>query len=139
MTKPSLVGFIEAESSFYLVNKCSIRIVHGFGLTQKLDSIVLEGIRRTLHIPNAVKYKSNYGHYILDTTNSRAIENIIKYFNNTMKGMKSVEYRIWARSYKKYKGNYKKLSKTRDIVRKLKTILLESSYFDRWHKDDLSL
>ena len=124
MTKPWLVGFIEAEGSFYLVNKCSTRIVHGFGLTPKLDSIVLEGIRRTLHIPNAVKYKSNYGHYILDTTNSRAIENIIKYFNNTMQGMKSVEYRIWARSYKKYKGDYKKLSKIRDIVRKLKTRLL---------------
>lgn len=125
MTKPWLVGFIEAEGSFYLVSKTSTRISHGFGLTQKLDSVVLEGIRLTLHMPNAVKYKSNYGHYILDTTNSRAIENIIKYFNNTMKGMKSVEYRIWARAYNKYKGDYKKLSGVREIVRKLKTRLLE--------------
>jgi len=88
------VGFIEAEGSFYLVNKEKTRIVHGFGLTQKLDSIVLEAIKYILHIPTSVKLKSNHNHYILDTTNSRAIENIISYFHNTMKGMKSVEYRI---------------------------------------------
>nr|YP_009722383.1 hypothetical protein [Morchella importuna]QGN66785.1 hypothetical protein [Morchella importuna] len=39
MTKPWLVGFIEAEGSFYLVSKDPTRIVHGFGLTQKLDSV----------------------------------------------------------------------------------------------------
>jgi hypothetical protein len=59
-----------------------------------------------------------------------AIENIIKYFHNTMKGMKSVEYRIWARSYAKHKGDYSKLSEIRDIIRKLKTKLLEISDFN---------
>jgi len=131
ITKPWLVGFIEAEGSFYLVSKDSNRIVHGFGLTQKLDNIVLEAIGLVLHISTSVKYKSKYNYYILDTTNSRAIENIIKYFHNTMKGMKAVEYRIWARSYYKDKGNYKNLSKVRDILRKMKTNLLEISYFDR--------
>ncbi|ENH99035.1 hypothetical protein COCC4DRAFT_76841 [Bipolaris maydis ATCC 48331] len=72
----------------------SPRIVHGFGLTQKLDRIVLESIRLILHIPSPVKYKEMYNHYILDTTNSRSIENIIDYFQNTMKGVKSLEYRI---------------------------------------------
>nr|QBM31544.1 hypothetical protein [Arthrobotrys musiformis] len=129
MTKPWLVGFIEAEGSFYLVSKDSTRIVHGFGITQKLDSVVLEGIRLILHISTAVNFKSKYNHYILDTTNSRAVENIIQYFRNTMKGMKSVEYRIWARSYGKYKGDYLKLSETRNILRKLKTKLLEISDF----------
>jgi hypothetical protein len=131
ITKPWLIGFIEAEGSFYLVSKDSTRIVHGFGLTQKLDSIVLEAIGLVLHISTTVKYKSKYNHYILDTTNSRAIENIIEYFHNTMKGMKAVEYRIWARSYYKDKGNYTNLSKVRDILRKMKTKLLEISYFDR--------
>lgn len=129
MTKPWLIGFIEAEGSFYLVSKDSTRIVHGFGITQKLDSVVLEGIKLILHIPTAVKFKSKYNHYILDTTNSRAIENIIKYFHNTMKGMKSIEYRIWAKSYVKYKGDNLKLSETRNIIRKLKTKLLEISDF----------
>jgi hypothetical protein len=125
MTKPWLVGFIEAEGSFYLVSKDCTRIVHGFGLTQKLDNIVLQSIGLHLHISTKVKYKSNYNHYMLDTTNSRAIENIIDYFKNTMKGMKSVEYRIWSRSYIKYKGNFVKLNKIRDTIRKLRTKLLE--------------
>lgn len=86
MTKSWLVGFIEAEGSFYLTSKTPTRIVHGFGLTQKLDKIVLEGIGILLHIKNPVQYKELYNHYILDTTNSRAIENIIAYFKNTMKG-----------------------------------------------------
>jgi hypothetical protein len=51
------------------------------------------------------------------TTNSRAIENIIQYYKNTMKGMKSVEYRIWARTYVKDKGNFIALNKVRDSVR----------------------
>lgn len=129
MTKPWLVGFLEAEGSFYLVSKDSTRIVHGFGLTQKLDRIVLDSIKHILHISSSVKYKEKHNYYILDTTNSRAIKNIINYFSNTMKGMKSVEFRIWARSFNKHKKDYKKLLKIRDIIRKLKTKLLEISQF----------
>ncbi len=120
MTKSWLVGFIEAEGSFYLVNKTSTRIVHGFGLTQKLDKIVLQGIGIILHIKTEVKYKELHNHYALDTTNSRAIENIIAFFKNTMKGVKSLEYRIWARTYIKDKGNYNKLFNIRDIIIKLR-------------------
>lgn len=120
MTKSWLVGFIEAEGSFYLVKKDSNRIVHGFGLTQKLDKIVLESIGILLHISTKVKYKDLYNHYILDTTNSRAIENIIEYFHGTMKGVKSLEYRIWARSYAKHKNDYEKLYEIRKIIRNLR-------------------
>jgi hypothetical protein len=63
-------------------------------LIQKLDKIVLEGIRIILHIKNPVRYKELHNHYILDTTNSRAIENAIAFFKNTMKGVKSLEYRV---------------------------------------------
>ena len=125
MSKPWLVGFIEAEGSFYLVSKDSVRITHAFGLTQKLDRILLESIKLILHIPTSVKFKSKHNYYILDTTNSRAIENIIDYFKDTMKGVKSLEYKIWARSYVKYKGNYEKLSDIRKTIRKLRTVLLE--------------
>ena len=134
MTKPWLVGFIEAEGSFYLVSKDRTRIVHGFGISQKLDRIVLEGIRRILHIPTTIKFKSNHNYYILDTTNSRAIKNIIEYFHNTMKGMKSLEYRIWARSYVKYKGDFDRLLKIRNIIRKLRTKLMEISDFELHEK-----
>jgi hypothetical protein len=125
MSKSWLIGFIEAEGSFYLTTKDSKRIVHGFGLTQKLDKIVLDAIGHILHIKNPVKYKELYNHHILDTTNSKAIENIIDFFKDTMKGMKSVEYRIWARSYRKHKGNYDKLKEIREIIRNLRKNLLE--------------
>ena len=124
MSKSWVVGFIEAEGSFYLVSKDPIRIVHGFGLTQKLDSIVLESLRLLFHIPNSVRYKEIYNHYILDTTNSRSVENIIDYFKDTMKGVKSLEYKIWARSYIKYKGNFDKLSSIRNTIRKIRKQLL---------------
>ena len=134
MTKPWVIGFTEAEGSFYLVSKDKTRIVHGFGISQKLDRIVLEGIRRILHIPTTIRFKSNHNYHILDTTNSRAVENIIEYFHNTMKGMKSVEYRIWARSYVKYKGDFERLLKIRNLVRKLKTKLMEISDFELYEK-----
>lgn len=125
MSKTWLVGFIEAEGSFYLTNKDSNRIVHGFGLTQKLDKVVLDAIGIMLHISNPVRFKELHNYYILDTTNSRAIENIILFFKDTMKGVKSLEYRIWARSYVKNKGDYNKLLNIRNMVRKLRKNLLE--------------
>jgi hypothetical protein len=47
-----------------------------------------------LHIKNPVRFKELHNYYILDTTNSRAVENIIFFFKNRMKGVKSLEYRI---------------------------------------------
>lgn len=119
MSKPWLIGFTEAEGSFYLVKKSTQRLVHGFEITQKLDPIVLLAIRYLLSIKTQVKY-NKYGFYSIGTTNSRAIENIIKYFHSTMKGMKSLEYRIWARSYLKYKGNFEDLSKIQNQLRVMK-------------------
>jgi hypothetical protein len=110
-----LIGFTEVEGSFYLVTKSSTRIVHAFEITQKLDKIVLQGISKILGI-SIPKYKKA-GYFTIVTTNSRAIENIIKYYSNTMKGMKSFEYRVWARSYVKHKGNFYALSKIRDNIR----------------------
>ena len=131
ITKPWLSGFVEGEGSFYLVSKDSTRIVHGFGITQKLDSIVLEGIKTILHIPTAIRFKTKHNYYILDTTNSRAIENIINYFKDSLIGMKSPEYKIWARSYVKNKGNYDKLFLVRETLRKMKEKLLEIDLFKK--------
>lgn len=129
ITRPWLSGFVEGEGSFYLVSKDSTRIVHGFGISQKLDSIVLESIRVVLHIPTVIRYKPKHNYYILDTTNSRAIENIIAYFKDSLIGMKSPEYKIWARSYLKNKGSYNDLLKVRDILRKMKEKLLDLDIF----------
>lgn len=119
ISKLWLVGFTEAEGSFYLVNKSHNRIVHAFEITQKLDKIVLIGIKHILHISTNVQFKKA-GYYTINTTNSRAIENIIQYYKNTMKGMKSVEYRIWSRSYVKDKSNFIALNKIRNQIRIMK-------------------
>lgn len=100
-----------------LVTKDANRIVHGFGITQKLDRVVLEGIRHILHISTKVVYKEKYNHHMIDTTNSRAIDNVSKYFFNTMKGMKGVEYRIWSRSFNNHKGDYSQLVKIQKLLR----------------------
>ena len=114
-----LVGFTEAEGSFYLVSKGPTRLVHAFEVTQKLDVIVLNSIQRLLGISTQVQFKKA-GYFSLATTNSRAIENLIEFFHNTLKGIKSVEYRIWARSYNKHKGDFKSLDRIRNQMRTLR-------------------
>jgi len=124
MSKYWLIGFTEAEGSFYIVKKDNRRLVHGFEITQKLDIIVLEGIARILGI--SVISKKIYNTVV--TTNSRAINNIIDYYKNTMKGMKALEYRIWSRSFNKYKGNYIELDKVRNLMRKIRAIRLDKNF-----------
>uniref|UniRef100_UPI0023F26224 homing endonuclease n=1 Tax=Leptographium procerum TaxID=100367 RepID=UPI0023F26224 len=124
MSKHWLIGFTEAEGSFYLVSKDSKRIVHAFEITQKLDPIVLKSISFILGINFAKKVT----HYTVVTTNSRAVSNIIDYYSNTMKGMKAVEFRIWARSYVKHKGDFDKLSKIRENVRAWRKIRLNENF-----------
>jgi len=118
INKSWLIGFTEAEGSFYIVKKDSFRLTHGFEITQKLDIIVLEGIAKILGISVTKKKKYN----TIVTTNSRAIHNIIEYYKNSMKGMKSLEYKIWAKSFLKYKGNYSELNKTRELMKKIRSI-----------------
>ena len=78
MSKPWLIGFTEAEGSFYLVAKTSYRLTHGFEITQKLDRIVLSAISHLLGISTNVNEKKiRYLFYC--STNSGAIENIIIY------------------------------------------------------------
>jgi LAGLIDADG endonuclease len=121
LSKAWLIGFTEAEGCFYLVNKTNCRIVHGFEITKELDFLVLSAIRKILGIKTNTKNTQN----TIFTTNSRSIENIIKYFHQTMKGMKSFEFKVWARSYVKHKNNFTKLNdnKNKIRIRKLGTTL----------------
>jgi len=122
MSKAWLIGFTEAKGSFYLINKTYSSIVHGFEITQKLDLIILSAIGYILNI----KTFSKHTYYTVITTKSRSIEYIINYFSHTMKGFKSFEFRVWARSYVKHKGDFIKLNEIRNKIRirKLDTTLL---------------
>lgn len=127
MTRSWLVGFIEAKGSFYLVKKSNkpLGVIHCFGITQKLDRIVLCVIKTILNIKGNVLLSSNKNIYKLDTSKDDTIKYIIDYFitkNNKslFKGVKSLDFAIWKKSYFKYKGDPEKLLKIRDIIRKLK-------------------
>ena len=129
MSKYWLIGFTEAEGSFYLVSKTSepprgYRIVHAFEITQKLDFIVLNAIAHIL----GIKVSKKNLHYTVVTTNSRAISNIIDYYSKTMKGIKAVEFKIWARSYVKSKGDYEKLNSIRENIRVFRKVRLNSEF-----------
>ena len=121
MSKSWLTGFIEGKGSFYMTNKTDTWIAHGFRITQKLDEIVIESIRLILHIKIPAKHKK-YGesHSVIDSTNSKVVEYVIEYFRNTLKGVKSLEYKMWAFAYRKYKGNNEKLYEYKERVGKSK-------------------
>jgi hypothetical protein len=65
-------------------------MTHGFEITQKLDKIVLTSIGFILGMI-VVKKKTSFSVF---STNSKTINDIILYYYSTMKGMKSLEYRI---------------------------------------------
>lgn len=127
MTKPWLVGFTEAEGSFYLFKKDTERIAHAFEITQKLDKIVLDAAAQLLSAKVLVKKT----YYTVSASSLQDIPNIIAYFHNTMKGMKSLEYRIWARSFnqmKKGRERFTYLTKVKDQMRKLRSIRLNERF-----------
>ena len=111
------------EGSFYLVKKGPTRLTHAFEITQKLDRIVLEAIALILGIKVTVKKT----YFTVVTTNSEAIRRIINYYFNTMKGMKALEYRIWARSFTKATDFDSKV-KIRDLMRNIRSIRLDKNF-----------
>lgn len=133
VTKSWIVGFTEAEGSFYITKKDSTRFAHGFEITQLYDRIVLEAIALIF----ALKVTKKRTCFTLVTTNSSCISSIVEYFFKTMKGMKAVEYRIWSRSFFKYQNKKKSLTKNERYVyllkiqkkmRNLRTIRLDKNF-----------
>jgi hypothetical protein len=127
MTKSWLVGFTEAEGSFYLFTKDVNRIAHAFEITQKLDKIVLDAAALLL----GVKVLTQKTYYTVYADSLGDIPNIITYYHNTMKGMKSLEYRIWARSFSKMKKGLERfiyLNRVRDMMKNIRSIRLDKAF-----------
>lgn len=129
MSKPWLIGFTEAEGSFFIGKKGENRYVHYFVITQKLDLIVLQAISYILNIPLG-QHKT---YFAVETSKSSRIANIIDYYSNTIKGMKSLEFRIWSRSFKKgekYRASerYEYLRKIQEQMRNIRSIRLDKNF-----------
>jgi len=125
ITKSWLIGFTEAEGSFYIVKKGPLRLVHAFEITASLDKIVLEAIALIL----GLKVTTKKTYMTVVTTNSKSIENIISYYFKTMKGMKALEYRIWARSFnKKASGGFEYMTKIKNLMRTIRSIRLDKNF-----------
>ena len=124
MSKSWLIGFTEAEGSFYIVKKGVERLVHAFEITQKKDRIVLEAIAMILHLK--VTTKKTY--LTVVATGSKDIKFIVEYYFKTMKGMKALEYRIWARSFTKIKKDFKYMTEIQNLMRNIRSIRLDKNF-----------
>lgn len=124
MTKSWLIGFTEAEGSFYIVKKGPQRLVHAFEITQKLDIIVLEAIAQILGLK--VTHKKLYKTVV--TTKSDTIQFLVNYYHQTMKGMKALEYRIWARSFSKKEKDFESMAKIQNLMRSIRSIRLDKNF-----------
>jgi hypothetical protein len=115
-----LTGFIEAEGYFGVISTQDKFYIE-FNITQKLDTVLLELIRRIFHIPGKLVYSEKRDIYQLKTKNSRAIQNIIEMLNGRLKGMKSLEFKLWSKAFY-YRGtNLTKVAKIYQIIRKIKS------------------
>nr|YP_007890107.1 putative LAGLIDADG endonuclease [Pleodorina starrii]AFY64377.1 putative LAGLIDADG endonuclease [Pleodorina starrii] len=107
--KPSkawVVGFVEAEGSFYVVRRqkpshlYSIgEYCHGFRLSQKHDKHIAEFLQREFHINAKLRFNKTSLSWNLDTTNKRSISNLVEYFNNSLLGSKHLEFYLWQRAF----------------------------------------
>ena len=110
-----LAGFTEAEGNFGVYPDRG-RYNIEFTLVQKLDKLLLQLIKRFLHIPSNVNYNKTNNIYVLNTKNSRSIENIINIFNSKFKGVKSLEFKLWSKANYYKNTNIDKVSKIHKII-----------------------
>lgn len=97
-----LAGFIEAEGNFSVYPYQGTFNIE-FTLVQKLDKILLQLIKRVLHISSNVNFNNTANVHVLNTKHSRSVENILHFSNGLFKGMKSLEFKLWSKAnyYKK--------------------------------------
>lgn len=120
LKKDWIVGFTEGDGSFYITKKEEGRWSPGFGISQKLDKEILEGIRKVFKIKAKVKeYERKYQ---LDTTNRRSLERIRDYFKGELIGKKRIEYILWEKAIRLgEEGKKEKVEKYMERLRRLRS------------------
>lgn len=102
ITKSWIVGFIEAEGSFFIKNDKG-KYVHEFSITQVTDTFLLMHIREVFGITSSITTekvdKSTNTANKLRTNSKPSIEAIIQYLGNYLVGTKRFEFKLWADSY----------------------------------------
>lgn len=121
-----LAGFIEAKGNFDVIlaseasggskNKFEVE----FNITQN-NTILLEFIRRIFHIPGKLIYSEERDICQLKTKNSRAIKNIIEDLNGRLKGVKSLEFKLWSKAFYSRDTNLTKVAKIYQVIKKIKS------------------
>jgi LAGLIDADG endonuclease len=120
INKEWLIGFIEAEGSFY-ISKNMLNYTYYFGICQKNDKHLLDGIRIVLSINTNIYYSKRDNCHYLQTKNKKCLKNIIDFVDGYLKGVKSLEFKLWKRAFSN-KYNNSKLEKIQLILRKLRKI-----------------
>ena len=110
-----VIGFTETEGSFYIVVNENGRIVHAFEVSEGRDFIVCHALGYIFRANVITKKTDN----TVVTTKTSSIFHLVHYFHRTLKGIKSLEYRIWARSFMKKKSSNEYLMRIGGIMRKV--------------------
>ena len=113
-----LAGFIEAEGSFGLYTYPD-RVSIDFTIVQKLDRLLLVLIKRVLHFPSKVNYSKTRNIYVLYTSNTRVLDDMVDIFRGKFYGMKSLEFKLWSVAHYYKKTNVEKVYKLSKIFNKL--------------------
>lgn len=124
VTKAWLVGFTEAEGSFYIYKKDKNRMAHAFEITQKHDMILLEAISMVLPLRLDLKK----AHYRIIGEKVSSIPIISEYFFKTMKGVKSLKYRLWSRSFNKRQRGFAYLQLMQQKMRQIRSIKFDKNF-----------
>ena len=61
-------------------------------------------------------------------SSNKNIPFIVKYYHKTIKGMKALEYKIWARSFNKQYKNYEYMFKIKNLIQNIQSILLDKNF-----------
>jgi len=96
-----LIGYVESSLGYFIISSNKDPMVRF--MLKATDFLILEFIRRILHIPGRVRYIEEYQYYSLYTANNRAVQNIINKLKKIqtrrlekakLKGIKSLMFKL---------------------------------------------